>query len=369
MDALRDLWEEFIEFDGPEHLGMGALYLLLCVLAGRLLHLSVRRLNVRHAARGTRPLWTECLSASERAVSWALVLFGVWLFVQRLPLLDTPREVLYGVLYTACLIALTSAAAQIGRTLVDGYAQRLAARHGEPADIGVFALVRKVVTVFVWTVGTMIVLRHFKIDVMSIATALGVGSLAIGLAARETLGNMISGFTLLIDRPFREGDRVRLATTEIGDVREIGLRSTRIQLLDATWLIVPNNELVNSRVTNLTWPVQHVQAKAVFLLPYGSDVPAAKSALLALAREHAEVLAEPPPSADVTVFADAALTLELGVWVKDPRRGGAVAESLRVAALEALKARGVELTLPARHVRASAGGAPAVAPLGSGKQV
>jgi small-conductance mechanosensitive channel len=112
-------------------------------------------------------------------------------------------------------------------------------------------LLEKVLTLAVAMIWLIVVAKHFGKDVTSLVAALGVGSLAIGLAAQQTLGNMIAGFVLLVDRPFRVEDRIKLATGESGEVREIGVRSTRILLGDGNLLVVPNAELANSRVVNV----------------------------------------------------------------------------------------------------------------------
>lgn len=109
-------------------------------------------------------------------------------------------------------------------------------------------LVEKATTLAVALIFVVVVAKHFGKDVTSLIAALGVGSLAIGLAAQQTLGNMIAGFVLLVDRPFRPGDRIRLATGEVGEVRDIGVRSTHIELADGNRLTVPNSELANTRV-------------------------------------------------------------------------------------------------------------------------
>jgi small-conductance mechanosensitive channel len=111
-------------------------------------------------------------------------------------------------------------------------------------------LAEKVTSLAVAFIYVIVVAKHFGKDVSSLVAALGVGSLAIGLAAQQTLGNMIAGFVLLVDRPFRPGERIKLATGEVGEVRDIGVRSTRIRLLDGNLLVVPNSELANSRVVN-----------------------------------------------------------------------------------------------------------------------
>jgi small-conductance mechanosensitive channel len=117
-------------------------------------------------------------------------------------------------------------------------------------------LLLKLLTVAATLVFVSVVLKHFGLDITTVIAALGLGSLGLGLAAQHTIGNMIAGFVLLADRPFRPGDRIRLATQETGVVTEIGVRATKLRLPEGTLLVVPNAELANTRVVNLSDVVQ-----------------------------------------------------------------------------------------------------------------
>ena len=138
--------------------------------------------------------------------------------------------------------------------------------------------------------------------------ALGVGSLAIGLAAQQTLGNMIAGFTLLVDRPFRVGDRIQLATGEQGEVLEIGVRSTRICLPTRNLLIVPNAELVNSRVVNFHSRPRRRAARCASRSPTSSDVEQRRRSCVELAGADERLAKTPPPVARVIALGASAST-------------------------------------------------------------
>jgi small-conductance mechanosensitive channel len=148
-------------------------------------------------------------------------------------------------------------------------------------------LAEKATALGVFFILVIVVAKHFGRDVTSLVAALGVGSLAIGLAAQQTLGNMIAGFVLLVDRPFRPGDRVRLATGEVGEVSIIGVRSTRIRMLDGNVLTVPNAELANSRVVTFNVLTTHSDVKLT--VAHGTDVDRVTALLQAVAGEDARV--------------------------------------------------------------------------------
>jgi MscS family membrane protein len=144
--------------------------------------------------------------------------------------------------------------------------------HATPsaAKTGFIPLLRNCVNLFMILMGGIMILKHFNYDVMSLITALGVGSLAVGLAAKDTLSNMISGFTLIIDRNLRPGDRITLGAST-GEVEEIGLRSTRIKTGDGNTLIVPNSEMVNTKILNLSVPSLATTASTQLRVPYAID--------------------------------------------------------------------------------------------------
>lgn len=365
MATLTELWTSFLAFDGPAHALYGAILVIVILAAARFTRWMVRRARDRQARGGTTETTSvHLLFASQRPAEQAAVVIGLYLFSQRLPIVDAAHSVANGVLFVLGTFCLARVGVAVLKELVDGYARSITRRHGDNAvDVGIFQLLKKAGALVVWLVALMVALHRFNLDIMSLATALGIGSLAVGFAARDTLGNMISGFTLLIDRPFREGDRVRLATLEVGDVRDIGLRSTRIQLLDSSYLIVPNNELVNQRVVNLTYPSPRLRGAVAVTLAYGSDVARAKELLVALARANTEVVSEPPPSVDVLALAESGLSLELGFFVLNHRRAGVVAEVLRVAAEAALRQNGFNLAYPTRTLQVQMTSPPGADPL------
>jgi MscS family membrane protein len=207
---------------------------------------------------------------------------------------------------------------------------------------GFVPLLRNLITLFIFLTGGIMVLKHFNYDVMSLLAALGVGSLAVGLAAKETLSNMISGFTLIIDRNLRPGDRVNLAGS-VGDVEEIGLRSTRIRTGDGNTLIVPNSEMVNNRILNLSLPLPEVVCSLALRVPY--DVPFAKVRALSLETLSGLRLAKKGslPWVHLSSLADGHQQISLGFWVE---RGDLADEAVSEAnerLVDALRREGIPL--------------------------
>jgi small-conductance mechanosensitive channel len=178
--------------------------------------------------------------------------------------------------------------------------------------------------------------------VSSLVAALGVGSLAIGLAAQQTIGNMIAGFVLLVDRPFRPGDRIRLATGESGEVLDVGVRSTRIRLGDRNLLIVPNTELANSRVLNYATAALPVRGEVKVLVSYATDLERATGLLRGLPDGEARIV---PGSVTARVGAllPQGVELQLGFEPKLPLESPDIEDQLRRRLVQRFREAGLPL--------------------------
>ncbi len=91
----------------------------------------------------------------------------------------------------------------------------------------------------------------FEVNVVTLIGGLGIGGLAVALAAKETLENLLGSFTIFLDKPFIVGDLVKVGPTN-GHVEHIGLRSTRIRTLDKSLVTVPNKKMVDAELENIT---------------------------------------------------------------------------------------------------------------------
>lgn len=283
------------------------------------------------------------------SITLLLSTLGCYIALSTLPLQERFFKVLSGVLFVALVVICAVIIYRVVDELLSRYLDRL--QHQEEViSRSMMPLVRKLATIVLCGASLIIILKKFNYDILSLLTALGIGSLAIGLAAKDTLAQMISGFILLIDRPFRIGDRIRLAGGQVGDVVDIGMRSTKIQGLDTTVMIIPNSDLCNATVVNMVRPTAVIQGRITLGIGYDSDVERAKELLLEIARNNAGVLEEPAPVAQFTSFGDSALNLLLLFWVADPTRLGAVTDQLNCAILRKFRDSGVAIPYPTRTV-------------------
>jgi MscS family membrane protein len=275
---------------------------------------------------------------------------GLYFAVRSLPIHDRAQLILAGMVFIVNVLIFANITYRVADEFLVWYANRVEERTGTKVGTQLFPLIRKVFTIFLVCAALIVVLKHFGYDVLSLLTALGLGSLAIGLAAKDTLANMISGFTLMIDRPFRIGDRIQLASGKSGDVVDIGLRSTRIKTVDNTLLIIPNSELCNSTVLNMAFPDLKSMGRISLGVAYGSDVEKVKRIMRETALENPEVLKEPTPEAYFLSFGDSALNMALVFWVNDYTKIFTVTDQINMLLVTAFTKNDIQIPYPTRKV-------------------
>ncbi len=334
---------------------MGTLFVSFVILVvfwaiGKSMEYNLNTFMPLVTSKTTTELDDRIVGRVKKPLHYLIFFTGLYIAYRRLPIEGTISRVIDGAIYVVGV----SVAVYLVYSLVDEilrwYGEKLAGETESRLDKEFLPLLEKVLAIFVFLGGVIAVLRHFNQDIYSLVTALGVGSLAIGLAAKDTLANMISGFTIMVDRPFRPGDRIELNSGEIGDVLEIGIRSTKIKTFYNTILVVPNNDLVNTRVLNHSYPDSQVNGRIEVGVAYGTDVERAKAVLVEAALAVEEVLRDPEPKAFFTRFGDSSLNLLLIFWVDSYTIRFATQDRINIEIDRRFKEAGIEIPFPIRTI-------------------
>jgi MscS family membrane protein len=345
-------WPERWPREWPAAVLRALFVLVVTLFVARLLLRVVARLLRQATARTATDVDDRLLELVDRPIRRIILLGGVYWALAFLPLGGAFRRITTGVVYVVAVFLAVRMLTAVALLLVQAFGRRFQ----DPRDRVAFEkdylpVLSKVLGIVLAIIGLISVLHHFGQEISSLVAALGIGGIAVGFAAKDTLGNMIAGFTILADRPFRPGDRIKLATGEIGDVLEIGTRSTRLKLVDSNLLVVPNTELVNSRVMNFNFPNVFTRGQLDVGVAYGSDIERAKTLVREVIVGQPEVAREPPPFVMLAGFGDSALLITAWYHVTDFTTLMTVNDRVRVQTYERLRKEGIAIPPPQREVR------------------
>ncbi len=240
------------------------------------------------------------------------------------------------------LIRLTDALARI-------IEQRWLAR-GQTSAISVVPLGRRTVKAFFGVIATLALLATFGFNVTAVLAGLGVGGLAVALAAQKTIENLFGGVTLVADQPVRVGDFCRFGD-RVGTIEDIGLRSTRIRTLDRTVVTIPNAEFSAMQLENFA-PRDRFLLTTTLGLRYETTPDQLRWVLIELKRL---LLAHPkidPDPARVRFVGFGASTLDVEIWTyvrtADVNEFHAIREDVYLRIMDVVAASGTTFAFPSQ---------------------
>ena len=345
----------FLGFSNQQWVDVGisvAILVAAIVVVSPLIRFVLQR-GVKRWTRATKTTLDDVLIKSlTPPLYWLVFVFTGQFVIERLDFLvemfTFDLAELYFLLYF--IIAFMA----IWRTIVAlfaWYTTEIAPKTESALDDQMLPFVRRVVMVLIAVIGGIILLGHFEIEVSGLVTTLGIGSLAIALAAQAALSDTISGVMIMLDRPFRIGDRIEIqALSTWGDVVDIGLRSTNIRTRDNRMVIVPNSVIAKSLVVNHSYPDQVYRIQIQIGIAYGTDIEYARKVLIDAVSKVEGLVPEKPVEALFLEFGDSALTFRVRWWIQsyvDTRR---MFDKVNTAMYYALNEAQIEIPFPQREV-------------------
>lgn len=227
------------------------------------------------------------------------------------------------------------------------YEEEIAQKTETNLNKQLFPFFERIMLILLSTIGIITLLSYFEIDVTAMVTTLGIGSLAVALAAKSTLEDTISGFMIMMDRPYRIGDRIELMDLDTwGDVVDIGLRSTRIRTRDNRMVIVPNSVIGKSLVVNYAYPNDQYRLQIHIGVAYGTELEKARQVMIDAVQKVEGVLSDRPVEALFLEFGDSSLIFRVRWWLEsyvDTRR---MFDRVNTALYNALKKENIQLPFP-----------------------
>lgn len=315
-------------------------------LAGR----AVRRRmeTARREGRRTRAL--EMLAAAGPLLRWGMVLGAGALAVSHFSLPAKVEKWMTFGLQSIFTLLCAWVASRIVAAALNGWARHAADPDTLQSRATLAPLLANGVKVAFLLLAALLILQNGGYNVAGLIAGLGIGGVAVALAAKDTLANLFGSLSLLMDRPFAVGDYVRFDVYE-GTVERIGLRSTRLRTPDGLVVAVPNERIASAPVTNVS---QRETRRMVMNLGLVYDLTSDEMRkALGIVRD---VFAQHEQTEDAWVFfnefGESALNIQVTYWCKlvTPREFLQAVEEINLEIKSRFEAAGIEMAFPTRTV-------------------
>ncbi|MEP6960501.1 MAG: mechanosensitive ion channel family protein [Acidobacteriota bacterium] len=328
------------------NLGVPAAIFLIVVALGLVVRWIVTRSLRRWSQSNGSVMHEVVLETLHGAILLWIVMLGLFAVTETA---EAPPELirrLERALQLLSIISVTIVASRVAGRLVRFYGMR---RRGGATG----TLTEVLATLIVGLLGALTLLNALGISITPMLTALGVGGLAVALALQDTLSNFFSGFYVSLAGQIRVGDFVQLDSGQRGYVTDIGWRSTTLRERTNNLIVIPNNKLAQSIVTNYHLPNRHTQLLVPVGVAYGSDPDQVERILNDAIQEviamNATLLKDPKPVVLLLPgFTERALEFTIICRVADYEDQFLVQHQIRKAVLERFKEAGIVIPAPIR---------------------
>jgi small-conductance mechanosensitive channel len=212
------------------------------------------------------------------------------------------------------------------------------------------------IRILIYSLAMLFALDSLGVSITPLLASLGVGSLAVGLALQDTLGNLFSGFYLYLDRPIAIGDWIRLENGIEGQVVSIGWRSTHLHVLQDNRVVIPNSKLSSSVLVNFNLPIESTTLMLFLGVAYEMDLEKVEKTLLECVARVASRMkgfleSDGAPMVRFTKFSDSSIDLSLAVKVRSFPDQGLIRHELIKEITATFTQENIEIPYPKRVVK------------------
>jgi MscS family membrane protein len=334
------------------------IYVLLALAAARLLDFLAHSFLKRWSDRSKTKFDDVAMTLLDGPIKVIAFVILLNLGLEGLPWPPWIENYLTNALTIGVALSVTYMATKFGDLFIAYWRARTAADTDKSFDEHLLPILRKTLKVFIVVVAVLVTAQNMGVNITSLIASLSIGGLAVGLAAQDTLANVFGAVSVLVDKPFRVGDRIKLDTID-GTVEAIGLRSTRIRNLDGFLVTVPNKTIGGATITNVS---QRPTIKTEMNIGVTYDTPTEK--LKRAVEIITEIYKAHPMTADLSVgfnkFADSALNINVIHWWNstDYKAHLEGMQTMNLALKKRFDEEGIEFAFPSQTVYVKTGGAP-----------
>lgn len=321
---------------------------VLIVMVGYFVGIRLLKILLRWIAHSTTTEFDDTnLVKIVPDLQWLVVLFITRYAVLRLDFLSEEiRTIIADIFFALGLVIISTIGIRMINLAADWYKDSLPDDDERLRMNPVISAAKRSSMLVLLVIMLSIGLAHFGINLGVLSITVLVAALIISFGAKDAISDAISGFIILLDQPFRVHDGIQIRDTDTwGDVQKIGTRTTRILTHDNREVIIPNTKMLNSHVTNYTYPDPEYRMQVDLHIAYGSDLEKARQVIADTLKEVDGVLTDKGVEVLFIDFGNSARKMRVRWWISDYHQDWDVRNKVCTAIDAALESSGIDIPI------------------------
>ena len=218
---------------------------------GKVIYWMFSNVFQKFTAKTKNTLDDKLLLKLKRPITFLIVISVIFMALKFLKFPTNIEDFFLNIIYLLFTISITSIISKVIDTIITEVVLPITEKSETAFDDHLVPVIQKAIRAIVWSLGIIIGLDNIGFDITAMIAGLGIGGLALALAAQDSVKNIFAGIMIFLDKPFKIKDRIKIGGHD-GTVQEVGLRSTRIKTLAGRIVTIPNCEFTDNSVINVT---------------------------------------------------------------------------------------------------------------------
>ncbi|MBP2079465.1 mechanosensitive ion channel family protein [Oceanobacillus polygoni] len=241
-------WDGIFTYDNLTHVGISAGIFLLFLLLRKLFTKYIFSILLKVTQKTRADFFTTIFLAFEKPAQWLFIIIGLFIAMIYFPFIGHTNELFLKIIRSFIIIMITWGLYNLASSS-SVFFTKMNKKYQFDMDNILIPLLSKAIRFIIIAISITAILQEFDYEISGFIAGLGLGGLAISLAAKDALANMFGGVVIIMEKPFRIGDWIMTPSVE-GTVEEITFRSTKIRTFTDALVTVPNATLANETITN-----------------------------------------------------------------------------------------------------------------------
>ncbi len=319
--------------------------IVLSVMLGKVIYWIFSKFVRLLTARTKTRMDDIIVDMIEEPAVFLVIVMGIWFALKSLILPEVVTTVIANAYQVIIALLVGWLLTRLFDALYKEYLVPLTDKTENDLDDQLMPILGKGVKMIIWAMAIIIGLNNAGYDVAALIAGLGIGGLALAMAAKDTVSNIFGGFTIFADRPFTINDRIKIAGYD-GTVIEIGVRSTRLKTLEGRIVTIPNAKFADAPVENVTWEPSR-KVKLDLGLTYDTTPEKMEKAMgLLQAINDANPRTEENATIAFNAFGDFAMNIMFIYYIKKGEAIAGTQSEINMEILKQFNAEGLEFAFP-----------------------